>query len=151
MLVQKVAASAMMRTACLMGAAVRSKGANGTHRSFQSDVEEIVTSGRTQASDGYAGFGMNGREAAIAPFHHNGTGVKLKGFDKLNDVVIRHCHRAIVPDRRVVVLRLFDIAEDRFKRIEALYPLLAFIHVFLDNASYHHAKLVREWMAQPGR
>ena len=35
--------------------------------------------------------------------------------------------------------------------IEALYPMLALIHVFLDNASYHHAKLVREWLAQPGR
>jgi transposase len=35
--------------------------------------------------------------------------------------------------------------------IEAIYPLLALIHVFLDNASYHHAKIVREWLAQPGR
>src|ERR1019366_6481175 len=29
--------------------------------------------------------------------------------------------------------------------IEALYPMLALIHVFLDNARYHHAKLVQEW------
>jgi transposase len=35
--------------------------------------------------------------------------------------------------------------------IEAFYPLLALIHVFLDNASYHHARIVREWLAQPGR
>ena len=35
--------------------------------------------------------------------------------------------------------------------IEALYPMLALIHVFLDNARYHHAKLVREWVALPGR
>ena len=35
--------------------------------------------------------------------------------------------------------------------IEALYALLALIHVFLDNASYRHAKIVREWLAQPGR
>jgi transposase len=34
--------------------------------------------------------------------------------------------------------------------IEALYPLLALIHVFLDNARYHHAKLVEEWLARPG-
>jgi hypothetical protein len=34
---QKIAASAMMRTACSTGAAVRPKGPNGTHRSFQSD------------------------------------------------------------------------------------------------------------------
>ena len=25
------------------------------------------------------------------------------------------------------------------------------IHVFLDNARYHHAKLVRDWLAQPER
>jgi hypothetical protein len=35
--------------------------------------------------------------------------------------------------------------------IEALYPMLALIHVFLDNARYHHAQLVQEWLAQPGR
>lgn len=35
--------------------------------------------------------------------------------------------------------------------IEALYPMLALIHVFLDNARYHHAKLVQEWLSQPGR
>jgi transposase len=35
--------------------------------------------------------------------------------------------------------------------IEALYPMLVLIHVFLDNARYHHAKLVREWLARPGR
>jgi transposase/predicted nuclease of predicted toxin-antitoxin system len=34
--------------------------------------------------------------------------------------------------------------------IEALYPLLVLIHVFLDNASYHHGKLVQEWLARPG-
>jgi len=31
-----------------------------------------------------------------------------------------------------------------------LYPLMACIHVFLDNARYHHAKLVREWLSGPG-
>ena len=35
--------------------------------------------------------------------------------------------------------------------IGALYPAMRLIHVFLDNARYHHAKLVREWLAQPGR
>ena len=34
--------------------------------------------------------------------------------------------------------------------IEALYPLLTLIHVFLD-ARYHHAQLVQDWLAQPGR
>ena len=28
--------------------------------------------------------------------------------------------------------------------------MLALIHVFLDNARYHHAKLVQEWLARPG-
>jgi hypothetical protein len=35
--------------------------------------------------------------------------------------------------------------------IEALYPMLALIHVFLDTARYHHAKLVQDWLAQAGR
>ena len=36
--------------------------------------------------------------------------------------------------------------------IEAMYPLLVVIHVFLDNARYHHAVLVRrDWLAQHGR
>ena len=34
--------------------------------------------------------------------------------------------------------------------IAAFYPMLALIHVFLDNARYHHAKLVQEWLARPG-
>ena len=34
--------------------------------------------------------------------------------------------------------------------IEAFYPMLARIHVFLDNARYHHAKLVRSWLERPG-
>ncbi len=34
--------------------------------------------------------------------------------------------------------------------IEALYPMLALIHVFLDNARYHHAQLVQQWLSRPG-
>ena len=34
--------------------------------------------------------------------------------------------------------------------IEAMYPGMRLIHVFLDNARYHHAKLVRAWLARPG-
>jgi hypothetical protein len=34
--------------------------------------------------------------------------------------------------------------------IEALYPMLALIHVFLDNARYHRARHARDWRAQPG-
>src|SRR5450432_3626514 len=34
--------------------------------------------------------------------------------------------------------------------LEALYPMMVCIHVFLDNARYHHAKLVSEWLSRPG-
>ena len=33
--------------------------------------------------------------------------------------------------------------------IEVLYPSMRTIHVFLDNARYHHAKLVQAWLARP--
>jgi hypothetical protein len=33
--------------------------------------------------------------------------------------------------------------------IEAMYPGMRLIHVFLDNARYHHAKLVQAWLARP--
>lgn len=35
--------------------------------------------------------------------------------------------------------------------IEARYPGMRIIHVFLDNARYHHAKIVQEWLATPDR
>ncbi len=35
--------------------------------------------------------------------------------------------------------------------IEARYPLTALVHVFLDNARYHHAVIVQQWLDQPGR
>ena len=34
--------------------------------------------------------------------------------------------------------------------IEAMYPGMRLIHVFLDNARYHHAKLVQQWLARSG-
>ena len=34
--------------------------------------------------------------------------------------------------------------------IEAMYPARRLIHVFPDNARYHHAKLVQAWLARPG-
>lgn len=34
--------------------------------------------------------------------------------------------------------------------IEIMYPLKRWIHVFLDNAKYHHAEMVEEWLARPG-
>ena len=37
-----------------------------------------------------------------------------------------------------------------FIAIEFMYPSMRCIHVFLDNARYHHAKMVQEWLARPG-
>jgi len=34
--------------------------------------------------------------------------------------------------------------------IAFMYPSKRLIHVFLDNAKYHHALLVQQWLAQPG-
>ena len=34
--------------------------------------------------------------------------------------------------------------------IEVIYPGKRLIHVFLDNARYHHAKLVQQWLARSG-
>ncbi len=37
-----------------------------------------------------------------------------------------------------------------FEALERVYPAMRRIHVFLDNARYHKAVLVREWLARPG-
>jgi transposase len=34
--------------------------------------------------------------------------------------------------------------------ITFMYPTKRLIHVFLDNAKYHHARLVADWLARPG-
>jgi transposase len=34
--------------------------------------------------------------------------------------------------------------------ITLMYPTKRLIHVFVDNARYHHAVLVQEWLAKPG-
>jgi transposase len=47
-----------------------------------------------------------------------------------------------VVDARGTILLLMAIL--------AAYPSLRMIHVFLDNARYHHARLVREWLAREG-
>ena len=36
------------------------------------------------------------------------------------------------------------------RAIEMMYPGKRLIHLFLDNARYHHAKLVQAWLARPG-
>lgn len=34
---------------------------------------------------------------------------------------------------------------------EAFHSMTTLIHVFLDNARYHHAKVVQEWLSRPER
>ena len=53
---------------------------------------------------------------------------------------------------RMIDVRTVDAASTitLLEAIEALYPLMILIHVFLDNARYHHAKLVQQWLARPG-
>src|SRR5476649_2357393 len=36
------------------------------------------------------------------------------------------------------------------RAIEAMYPGKRLIHLFVDNAHYHHAKLVQAWLARSG-
>jgi len=36
------------------------------------------------------------------------------------------------------------------RAIEAMYPGKRLVHLFVDNARYHHAKLVQAWLARPG-
>jgi len=38
-----------------------------------------------------------------------------------------------------------------FEALERAQSTMSRIHVFLDNAKYHHARAVQEWMRQPGR
>jgi transposase len=37
------------------------------------------------------------------------------------------------------------------QKLEAAYPLKRIIHVFLDNARYHHAKVLQPWLKMPER
>ena len=40
---------------------------------------------------------------------------------------------------------------DLFASLERAYSTMSRIHVFLDNARYHHARAVQDWLQQPGR
>ena len=56
---------------------------------------------------------------------------------------------ALVVDRRLETMSYSgraksDVEVDRWIAVRV-------IHVYLDNARYHHAKLVRDWLAQPER
>jgi len=38
-----------------------------------------------------------------------------------------------------------------FEKLEAAYPKTRHIHLFVDNAAYHHARIVKEWLEDPKR
>ncbi len=38
-----------------------------------------------------------------------------------------------------------------FEALERANSTMSRIHVFLDNARYHHARAVRGWLQEPGR
>ena len=50
----------------------------------------------------------------------------------------------------VVALSIIASTIMLLRAIEAMYPGKRLIHVFLDNARYHHAKLVQQWLARSG-
>jgi transposase len=56
-------------------------------------------------------------------------------------------------ETRMIDVQTVDAASTiaLLEALEAVYPLMMLIHVFLDNARYHHAQLVQEWLARPGR
>jgi transposase len=55
-------------------------------------------------------------------------------------------------ETRMIDVQTVDAASTiaLLEALEAVYPLMMLIHVFLDNARYHHARLVQEWLARPG-
>jgi transposase len=53
---------------------------------------------------------------------------------------------------RMIEVEIVDAASTirLLESIMTAWPLMAFIHVYLDNARYHHAGLVRAWLERPG-
>lgn len=74
---------------------------------------------------------------------------QTSGRDRLN------IHGAInleTGQTRMIEVETVDAASTirLLRSVEAQYPTLACIHVYLDNARYHHAKVVKEWLARTG-
>jgi transposase len=44
-----------------------------------------------------------------------------------------------------------SLSSGQFDHDPSLHPAMRLIHIFLDNARYHHTKLMQVWLAQPGR
>ncbi len=84
-----------------------------------------------------------------APKQHNLAIDQTSGLQRVN------IHGAIdleTGQTRMVEAETID-AMSTIRLLESLelaYPLMVCIHVFLDNARYHHAKLVKEWLSRPG-
>ena len=91
-----------------------------------------------------------GRSVGLAPKHSHLAIEQTSGRQRIN------IHGAIDlqtgQTRMLEALTVDAVSTIRLlEAIEALYPLLVLIHVFLDNARYHHAKIVQAWLDQPGR
>ena len=72
------------------------------------------------------------------------------GRDRLN------LHGAIdleTGQTRIMDVQTVDAASTiaLFEALERSHSTMSRIHVFLDNARYHHAKVVQGWLQQPGR
>lgn len=50
---------------------------------------------------------------------------------------------------KLKVLMLAQSTVRLFESIEYYYPYKQRLHVFLDNARYHHARIVSEWLSRP--
>ena len=83
-----------------------------------------------------------------APKQDNLAIEQTSGRDRIN------IHGAInleTGQTRMIDVQTVDAASTitLLEALETLYPLMMLIHVFLDNARYHHAKLVQEWLQRP--
>lgn len=85
-----------------------------------------------------------------APRHERLAIEQTSGRQRLN---IHGCLDLESGQTRMIEVETVDAVSTirLFSSIEARYPKCSVLHVFLDNARYHHAKLVDEWLAQPGR
>ena len=112
----------MTRRASSMVAAGPPKRPKGTQRSFRErpveDVEQpVVAFDRVDTGDRRSHRHLDQREAAIAALRGDRAGVELEGFDRVDDLLIRH--RVIVTDRCRAVSARVPVGRDS-KCLESL-------------------------------
>ena len=82
-----------------------------------------------------------GEKIAVAPVPQARTTVNIHGTVNLETGATQMLEVPAANAESTIAL---------LKAILVAYPLMIMIHVFLDNARYHHAKLVQAWLAQNG-